>query len=167
MPRNLRFIVSAVSLAAATAFWPGAVRARDRVIGAAFTPASSAASSGQETAQPQRVQIPADVTSLEGVPAVRVDSAEGTTTRRVLDMAEASKARLTVSVVDGQFFWTTRDNRLLHLNSSGEFTYLSSEPGQYIRFTRLNDRISYVEHVDSTSGSVTWFGELRIVVGNR
>ena len=107
------------------------------------------------------------MTSLEGIPAVRVDSAEGTTTRRVLDTAEASKARLTVSVVDGQFFWTTRDNRLLHLNSSGEFTYLSSEPGQYIRFTRLNDRISYVEHVELTSVSVTWFGELRIVVGNR
>jgi hypothetical protein len=41
----------------------------------------------------------------------------------------------------------------------------SSEPGQYIRFTRLNDKISYVKHVDLTSGSVTWFGELRIVVG--
>ena len=47
MPRNLRFIVSAVSLAAATAFWPGAVRARDRLIGAAFTPASSAASAAR------------------------------------------------------------------------------------------------------------------------
>ena len=59
----------------------------------------------------------------------------------------------------------TRGNRLLSLNSFGEFTYLSSQPGQYIRFARLNDKISYVEHVDSTSGSVTWFGELRIVVG--
>ena len=167
MPRNLRLIVSAASLAAATVLWPGAVRARDRAIGAPFTPASPASSSGQETPRPQRVQIPADATSLEGIPTVRVDSAEGTTTRRVLDNAEASKARLTVSVVDGQFFWTTRDNRLLRLNSSGEFTYLSSEPGQYIRFTRLNDKISYVEHVDLASGSVTWFGELRIVVGNR
>jgi hypothetical protein len=68
-------------------------------------------------------------------------------------------------LIDGQFYWTTRGNRLLHLNSSGEFTYLSSEPGQYIRFTRLNDKISYVEHVDLALGSVTWFGELRIVVG--
>jgi hypothetical protein len=102
---------------------------------------------------------------LEGIPTVRIDSAEGSTTRQVLDAAEAAKARLTVRVVDGRFHWTTRDNRLLRLNSSGEFTYLSSEPGQYIRFTRLRDKISYVEHVDLTSGSVTWFGELRIVVG--
>jgi hypothetical protein len=166
MARNLRLIVSAVSLAAATVLWPGAVRARDRAM-APFTPASQPSSGGQETPRPQRVQIPADATSLEGVPTVRVDSSEGTTTRRVLDTAAASKARLTVSVVDGQFFWTTRDNRLLRLNSSGEFTYLSSEPGQYIRFVQLNDKISYVEHVDLASGSVTWFGELRIVVGNR
>jgi hypothetical protein len=31
--------------------------------------------------------------------------------------------------------------------------------------TRLNDRVSYVEHVDLASGSVTWWGELRIVIG--
>jgi hypothetical protein len=119
----------------------------------------------QETPRPQPVEIPASATSLEGIPTVRIDSAEGGTRRRVLDPAEAAKARLTVRVVDGQFYWTSRGNRLLHLNSSGEFTYLSSEPGQYIRLTRLNDRISYVEHVDITSGTVTWFGELRIVIG--
>ena len=120
---------------------------------------------GQEPPQPQRVEIPAGATSLEGIPTVRIDFAEGTTTRRLLDAAEAAKARLTVRVVNGQFYWTTRGNHLLSLNSSGEFTYLSSEPGQYIRFTRLNDKISYVEHVDLVSGSVMWFGELRIVVG--
>ena len=96
---------------------------------------------------------------------MRIDSAEGTATRSILDAVEAAKARLTVRVTDGQFYWTTRGNRLLRVNTSGEFTYLSSEPGQYIRFTRLNDKISYVEHVDLTSGSVTWFGELRIVLG--
>ena len=53
----------------------------------------------------------------------------------------------------------------LRLSSSGVFTYLSSEPGQYIRLTRLNDKISYIEHVDLGLGSVTWWGELRIAVG--
>jgi hypothetical protein len=70
-----------------------------------------------------------------------------------------------IRIVDGQYYWASRDNRPLRLQSSGEFTYLSSEPGQYIRFTRMNDRISYVEHVDLAHGSVTWWGELRIVVG--
>lgn len=120
---------------------------------------------GQEMPQGQHVEIPAGATSLEGIPTVRIDSAEGATTRRILDAAEAAKARLTVRVVDGQFYWATRGDRPLRLNSSGEFTYLSSEPGQYVRFTRLNDKIAYVEHLDLTSGSVTWFGELRIVVG--
>jgi hypothetical protein len=136
-----------------------------RAIGLAVACLGLVVPSGLSQEKPQRVEIPAGATSLEGIPTVRIDSTEGATTRQVLNAAEAAKARLTVRVVDGQFYWTTRDNRLLRLNSSGEFTYLSSEPGQYIRFTRLNDKISYVEHVDLTSRSVTWFGELRIVVG--
>jgi hypothetical protein len=119
----------------------------------------------QEPTRQQRVEIPADAASLEGIPTVRIDSAEGRATRRRLDAAEAANARLRVKVVDGHFYWTTRGNRLLSLNESGAFTYLSAEPGQYIRLTRLNDKISYVEHVDQTSGSVTWFGELKVVVG--
>ena len=167
MHRSTRLTILIVSIAATTAPWRDAVRGQDRASGAALAGVSLAVPSrpGQETPRPQRVDIPADATSLEGIPTVRIDSTEGSTTRQVLDAAEAAKARLTVRVVDGQFHWTTRDNRLLRLNSSGEFTYLSSDPGRYIRFTRVSDKISYAEHVDLTSGSVTWFGELRIVVG--
>jgi hypothetical protein len=82
-----------------------------------------------------------------------------------LTAAEASKERLTVTVVNGQFYWTSRGNRPLRLSLSRIFTYLSSEPGQYIRLTRLDDKISYVEHVDLGLGNVTWWGELRIAVG--
>jgi hypothetical protein len=70
---------------------------------------------------------------------------------------------LTIRVVDGQFYWTSRENRPLRLSQSGEFTYLASDPGRYIRFTRLDDQIGYVEHLDAAWGSVTWWGELRIV----
>jgi hypothetical protein len=40
----------------------------------------------------------------------------------------------------------------------------SAEPGRYVRFKRINDRIAYVEHVDTAFGSVTYWGELRIVL---
>lgn len=120
----------------------------------------------QETTQTQRVQIPADATTLEGTPTVRIDSAEGGTTRRILTAAEAAQSRLTINVVDGEYYWTSRGNRPLRLRSSGEFTYLSSEPGKYIKLTRLNDKIAYVEHVDLAFGSVTWWGEMRIVLGD-
>ena len=124
-----------------------------------------ATSRGQESPQPQPVEIPATATVLEGIPTVRIDSTEGGATRRVLSASEAAKSRLTVGVVDDRYYWTSRENRLLEKSSSGEFTYLSSDPGHYIRFTRLNDKISYTEHVDLPSGSVTWWGELSIVVG--
>ena len=116
----------------------------------------------QESLPPKGVEIPSTATVLEGMPTVRIDSAEGTTTRRLLDQTEAAKSRLKVSVIDGQYYWTSRENRLLRLNTSGAFTYLSSEPGRYIRFTRVDNRIAYVEHVDVALGSVTWWGELRI-----
>jgi hypothetical protein len=121
----------------------------------------------QELPPANGVVIPPAATVLEGTPTVRIDSAAGATTRRLLDQTEATKSRLRVSVIDGQYYWTSRENRLLRLNSAGAFTYLSSEPGQYIRFTRIKDRITYVEHVDNELGSVTWWGELRIVTGAR
>jgi hypothetical protein len=99
-----------------------------RAIGLAVACLGLVVPSGLSQEKPQRVEIPAGATSLEGIPTVRIDSTEGATTRQVLNAAEAAKARLTVRVVDGQFYWTTRDNRLLRLNSSGEFT--SSRDGR-------------------------------------
>ena len=94
---------------------------------------------GQEPAEAQKVEIPATATTLEGIPTVRIDSAQAGATRRLLSGAEASKDRLTVTVVNGQFYWASR----------------------------LNDKISYVEHVDLGLGSVTWWGELRIAGGKQ
>jgi hypothetical protein len=112
----------------------------------------------------QRVDIPSTARGLEGVPAVRIDSTAEQTTRRVLSKAEADEHRVKVDVVDGRYY-LAGEKRPLQLTSSGGFTYLSAEPGRYIRFRKLNDRISYVEHIDMASGSVTYWGELRIVVG--
>ena len=73
---------------------------------------------------------------------------------------------MSIRIEDGGFYWSSRDNRRLALTSSGEFTYLSSsEPGRYVRIRRLNDRLTYMEHVDTDLGSVTYWGELRIVFG--
>ena len=120
---------------------------------------------GQESAEPQPVDIPPTGAVLEGIPTVRVDAAEDGATLQVLSESEAEESRLTVGFVDDQYYWTSRENRPLQKFAVGAFTYLSSDPGHYIRFTRLNDRIAYTEHVDSASGSTTWWGELRIVVG--
>jgi hypothetical protein len=123
---------------------------RSAVIAIICLAVAAPSSRAQETPQPEKVDIP--------------DSAEGNATRHVLNPADADKDRLTVRVVDGRFYWTSRGNRPLQLSSTGEFTYLSSEPGKYIRITRRDGRISYVEHVDRGPRSVTWWGELRILV---
>lgn len=144
-------------------------RAFSRSIGMAmlFVGAMGQIALAQEAAPANGVDIPSTATVLEGIPTVRIDSTQSATTRRLLDRAEATKSRLKISVIDGHYYWTSRENRLLRLAASGPFTYLSSEPGQYVRLTRIKDRIAYVEHVDMALGSVTWWGELTIATGAR
>jgi hypothetical protein len=111
-------------------------------------------------------QIPASATWLEGLPAVRVDATHDRAIRRELGEIEATRSVLKIRIVDGRYYWASREDRPLTLNTSGDFTYLSSaEPGRYVRFRRLNDRLTYVEHVDMPTGSVTFWGELRVVLG--
>ena len=58
-----------------------------------------------------------------------------------------------------------RGDEPLTVSSSGAFTYLSSnEPGKYIRLTKVGDKLEYVEHVDKDFTSVTFWGELRVVM---
>lgn len=112
------------------------------------------------------IVFPPNATALEGLPTLRVESTPEATTRRQLDSAEAAASRLSIQIKDGSFYWSSRDDRRLTLTASGEFTYLSStDPGRYVRIRRLNDRLTYVEHLDTALGSVTYWGELRIVVG--
>ncbi len=121
----------------------------------------------QQPAKPEPVKIPDNASGLEGLPTVRVDAAEDQATRRQLGSGEAINSALKVRIVDGRYYWGSRDDRPLTLSSSGGFTYLSSatEPGHYVRLRQVGDRITYAEHVDMASGSVTYWGELRIVIG--
>jgi hypothetical protein len=110
--------------------------------------------------------IPNNATALEGLPTARLDATSDGAKRHKLDRGQASNQALQIKIVDGRYYWTSRKNRPLTLTTSGEFTYLTStEPGQYVRFRTINDRLSYVEHVDMGFGSVTYWGELRIVLG--
>jgi hypothetical protein len=121
---------------------------------------------GQSGASHSSAGIPKDATRLEGVPHVRIETTKDGATRRELDRAEAARSRLTIRIDDGRFYWAGRDDRPLTVTSSGEFTYLlSARPGRYVRFRWFDDTLAYVEHVDMAFGSVTYWGELRIVTG--
>jgi hypothetical protein len=123
---------------------------------------SAGAVSTQTTGSPP--VIPDNAAALEGQPTVRVDATKAGATRRKLDRAEATRQSLKISAANGRYYWTSRDNRPLTLTTSGEFIYLSTEPGRYVRIRKINDRFSYVEHVDTEFGSETYWGELRIVL---
>jgi hypothetical protein len=124
----------------------------------------SAGAAQQAQTTGEKPVIPPNASALEGVPAVRLDAKKDGALRRALDGDEAAKQALKIRVVDGKYFWATRENVPLTLTTAGEFTYLTADPGQYIRLRRVNDKIEYVEHVDKEWESVTWWGEMRIVL---
>jgi hypothetical protein len=112
------------------------------------------------------VVFPENATALEGLPQVRIDTTRDDVSRRELDATESGKSRLTIKVVDGRLYWGDQPGNPLTVATSGDFTYLSStEPGRYVRLQRVNDRLTYAEHVDFGNRSVTYWGELRIVLG--
>jgi hypothetical protein len=109
--------------------------------------------------------IPGNATVLEGTPTVRVEVSQEGARRRMLSPTEAAAETLSIRVKDGRMFWASQGDRPLTLTSAGDMTYLSSaEPGRYVRLRRINDKLTYVEHLDMGSRSVTYWGELRVVL---
>ena len=51
------------------------------------------------------------------------------------------------------------------LLGSGAFTYLYEGPGAYIKFTKLGNKIVYMEHVNISLSTLTYWGELKIITG--
>ena len=111
--------------------------------------------------------IPAGATAIEGTPSIKIETTgDGTTRREVLGNAPISNGALKIEIVDGRYYRVGGDRRPFTLSRAGEFIYLTSnEPGHYIRFSEINGRLRYVEHVDVEFGSVTYWGELRFVLG--
>lgn len=126
----------------------------------------TASVNGQSGPASPPVVIPADATAMKGSPTVRVETTADATRRQTLTGKDANQHGLRITVNGGRYFWTSRQNEELTLRTAGDFTYLTTaNPGQYVRLRRINDRLTYVEHVEMDSRSVTYFGELRIVLG--
>jgi hypothetical protein len=127
---------------------------------------AAAVAAAQAPGRPTGTIVPANAEALEGLPQVRIDATKDKVVRRELDRAEAAKSRLTIQIVNGRFYWGDRSGAPLTVTKSGSFTYLSStEPGRYIRIQEINDTLNYIEHVDMAFSSVTYWGELRVVLG--
>ena len=120
---------------------------------------------GAQSLPQQALDLPPQTKSLEGQPRVAVETSPTAATRRVLAAGDALAERLVIRVERNRYFWGS-DPRPLTVQKAGEFIYLSSaEPGKYIRLQKINDKLSYVAHLDQGARSITYWGELRVVIG--
>ena len=119
----------------------------------------------QDIVLPSPAEIPAFATGLEGIPSTFVTSGSDSTDRLTLSSDKVAKNRLLVTIVNGKFFWASRENRPLELRPSGAFTYLYNGPIGYIKFSRYGNKILYMEHVSVFLTTLTYWGELKIITG--
>lgn len=106
----------------AVAVWPSAVRA-------------------QQPTRPEPAQPRAGAVTLQDLPRVRIDDADGASHDRVPDPGKAGRP------------------------APGAFTFLSGTPGSYRRVARITDRVSYVQHLENGQRYVSFRGGLRIALG--
>ena len=142
---------------------------QSRVIGTIAVAASLALGAAGVAAQAQtsgaKPVIPDAASTLEGVPTVRVDTTKEGAKRRQLTGEEAAQSALKIKVVEGKYYWESRGNRPLTVTSSANTP--TSRPSQVNTSgcgSWTKTRSSHVEHVDKAWESVTFWGELRVVL---
>ena len=90
------------------------------------------------------------------VSAQATDPAQGS--KPAVSAGASTESALRRTLNDSSLRWDS----LLAKRASEPFTYLSAEPGTYVRYTRVNSQVTYVEHVQAVIGRVTWRGLLQI-----
>lgn len=108
-------------------------------------------------------------TVLDARPTVKVESGEGATSRSVLSESERTKYRVIITKRDGQYFWTSREERELVYRPSGAFhTFIDPRGGGYVKIfdadtlpASVRDpgpRFHYMEHLTLWLGTITYWG---------
>src|SRR5262245_51583178 len=141
---------------------------RPRAILAVFGTTLLLGSGAFSQEDPSRPSVPARAIRFDGAPPVNVESRRDPGMRRALIGPQEKPLSDPQEKKVGLFVGS---KRRLPAYEPGAYTHLRGMPGQYIRIKPLNETLSYVERVDTygervdaPSGSVTWYGELRMVV---
>jgi hypothetical protein len=100
-----------------------------------------AAVPAEQGTQPARVEPRGSAVSLQDLPPVRIDDADGVSHSRVSDSKKTRRPEI------------------------GAYTFLSSTPGSYRRVTRITSRLSYIEQLERSQRYVTFQGGLRVALG--
>ena len=107
---------------------------------------------------------------LTGIPTVKVNSSEETTSRTVLTEIEQRAARVLLVRRDKKFLWVTQGNKLVsHINRGSQHLFLDPEAGNYLKIfsqpTTSGERgreYVYIEHVNQGPETVTYWGRADI-----
>lgn len=95
-----------------------------------------------------------------GVPSIRVTSTMEDDEREDMTGSAADDNFIQVDERDGQYYWTSRDDRPLELTRSGVYwCFVNVASGSYLKVEVFDGKMRYMEHVHRFLGTITYFGE--------
>ena len=121
------------------------------------------------TIDPARLPVPIDLSSevhsLIGTPTTLVISSASGTKKTKLIEEYSQISRLVINRVKGEYFWASRNNmRLVSLPLRSATVFVCPGlPGNYIKFTRINGKITYIEHIVEDFETMTYWGEMQLI----
>ena len=121
---------------------------------------SSVPATANDLEIPAEFGIPDNTLSIVGIPSSRVDSSAGQTSRVELNKSERDEYKLRISLIDGKYYWTSRDNvELAYIHTYGVCgMFIPTNGHGYIKMCNSPDGVSYIEIVSMLDSSISYFG---------
>lgn len=114
---------------------------------------------------PVPIDLGSEVHSLIGTPTTLIISSASGSKKTKLKEEYALISRLVINRVKGEYFWASRSNmRLVSLPLRSATVFVCPGlPGNYIKFTRVNGKITYMEHIVENFETMTYWGEMELI----
>jgi hypothetical protein len=96
---------------------------------------------------------------INGLPMVQSIGTFVKSSNHQLSESKSNEYRLLIVKKGNNYYWTSRESKLLVLKTSGVFTYFI-EPGGagYIKITAAGNKFMYMEHMSSALQTWTYWG---------
>ncbi len=78
-----------------------------------------------------------------------------------MELTETDQAKYEMIITESkdQYFWTSRESKLLYRSKSGAFIFFINQDGSgYIKATIINGQCQYLEHIGIGLQTITYWG---------
>jgi len=106
-----------------------------------------------------QIAIATETVVINGLPMKNCNSGNKGTNCTDLPEEKQNEFRLLITKKNGNYLWTTRNNKKLKLVKSGLINIFTAVDGAgYIRIVKVGGKVEYMEHLPIALTTVTYWG---------